>query len=447
MSPAVFVALAEEMGIIDRLGEWVLRAACRQFARWQSRSRRPRPDLPQRQPVGPPAGRLGHGRDGDAARWRRPALAPRRLCLELTESVFMDEIEGAVGQLRDLCSLGVRLAMDDFGTGYSSLSSLRRFPGEFLKIDRSFVAGLRTDPPPRPSWPPSSRCRRPSGSSPVAEGVEADGRGRPAAVARLPLRPGLPLRPPDARATRPTAWLRGTDIGSDLGGAPVTRSPGRRSEEEEEEEAERGALVDVLIEELERLPAQPSVAVRTVWVADQPTLLGQGPGRGPDRRPVAHRPGAAAGQLRLLRPLPPGGRCHLRRDRRRLSDRAGHGRGARQRPVRTGRAHGARRLLGALGGHGHPLFGAGPPGRGAAQPGVPPRACSTTSGVPCCSGPIPSGSRRSRPRPATGGRCERPRRPPTAWPTTRPPPGCSPPGGSPRRSSRPWPTTTPIRPR
>jgi diguanylate cyclase (GGDEF)-like protein/PAS domain S-box-containing protein len=214
VSPAVFVALAEEMGVIDRLGEWVLRASCRQFAQWQA-------DLGDRAPaylsVNLSARQLaGPGMVETVMHTlETTGLAPRRLCLELTESVFMDEIEGAVGQLRDLCSLGVRLAMDDFGTGYSSLSSLRRFPGEFLKIDRSFVAGLRTDPTAPAIVAAVVSLSEALGLSPVAEGVEAQDEADLLRALGCRFAQGyLYARPmPGSEAT---AWLRGTDVNSDL---------------------------------------------------------------------------------------------------------------------------------------------------------------------------------------------------------------------------------------
>ena len=215
VSPAVFVALAEEMGIIDRLGDWVLRASCRQFARWQK-------DLGDRAPaylsVNLSARQLaGPGMVETVMQTLEVnGLAPRRLCLELTETVFMDEIEGAVGQLRDLCSLGVRLAMDDFGTGYSSLSSLRRFPGEFLKIDRSFVAGLKTDPTAPAIVAAVVSLSEALGLSPIAEGVEVDDDARLLQALGCRFAQGyLFARPmPEHEAT---AWLRGLDISSDIG--------------------------------------------------------------------------------------------------------------------------------------------------------------------------------------------------------------------------------------
>jgi EAL domain-containing protein (putative c-di-GMP-specific phosphodiesterase class I) len=73
-------------------------------------------------------------------------LAPSRLELELTESQLMQSTEAAMSILRELKTLGVRIAIDDFGTGYSSLSYLRRFPVDAVKIDRSFIADITTDP-------------------------------------------------------------------------------------------------------------------------------------------------------------------------------------------------------------------------------------------------------------------------------------------------------------
>jgi diguanylate cyclase (GGDEF)-like protein/PAS domain S-box-containing protein len=215
VSPAVFVALAEEMGIIDRLGQWVLWTSCRQFARWQADLGDLSPaylsvNLSARQLAAPGlVETVLHALESTG-------LAPRRLCLELTESVFMDEIEGGVGQLRDLCSVGVRLAMDDFGTGYSSLSSLRRFPGEFLKIDRSFVVGLRTDPTAPAIVAAVVSLSEALGLSPVAEGVETEDDARLLQALGCRFAQGyLYARPMPENEI--TAWLRGSELGSDVG--------------------------------------------------------------------------------------------------------------------------------------------------------------------------------------------------------------------------------------
>ena len=123
-------------------------------------------------------------------------IDPTPVELEITESVLMDDVEMSADTLGRLHALGVKLAVDDFGTGYSSLSYLRRFPVDVLKVDRSFVDGLGTDPATRPSSPPSSPWPTPSASSAVAEGVEtAEQLGR-ARGAGLRQRPGLPLAKP-----------------------------------------------------------------------------------------------------------------------------------------------------------------------------------------------------------------------------------------------------------
>jgi diguanylate cyclase (GGDEF)-like protein/PAS domain S-box-containing protein len=142
-SPARFISVAEDTGLIVPIGKWALMAACEQNKAWQEQGLSPivvSVNVSQRQ----------FWRD-DIVRTvadvlERTGLAPRYLQLELTESLVMNDAEKFVGMLRDLKNLGVQLAVDDFGTGYSSLSYLKRFPVDHLKVDRSFVKDLVEDP-------------------------------------------------------------------------------------------------------------------------------------------------------------------------------------------------------------------------------------------------------------------------------------------------------------
>jgi diguanylate cyclase (GGDEF)-like protein len=143
VSPADFIPLAEETGLIVPLGTWVLKEACRQARAWQD--------------AGLPALNIAVNlsarqfRKGDLPQLveeflRETGLNPSLLELELTESMVMDDPAGAERTMRTLKELGVRLSLDDFGTGYSSLNYLRRFPVDSLKIDRSFIRDVATDP-------------------------------------------------------------------------------------------------------------------------------------------------------------------------------------------------------------------------------------------------------------------------------------------------------------
>jgi diguanylate cyclase (GGDEF)-like protein len=139
ISPGVFIPLAEDSGVIVAVGEWILREACRQAAAWD----RPLQIAINLSPV--------QFRHGDLPTLvhsvlLETGLAPRRLELEVTESVLIDDFSRAVSILRRLKSLGVRIAMDDFGTGYSSLSYLQAFPFDKIKIDQAFIANLDKNP-------------------------------------------------------------------------------------------------------------------------------------------------------------------------------------------------------------------------------------------------------------------------------------------------------------
>ncbi|MGH7070530.1 MAG: putative bifunctional diguanylate cyclase/phosphodiesterase, partial [Acetobacteraceae bacterium] len=136
--PDEFIPLAEETGLITRLGAWVLEAACRNAALW------PDPlwvavNVSPRQFAG------GSLPQTVATILGRTGFPPGRLELEITEGVLIRDTEQAFEALRQLKTLGVKVALDDFGTGYSSLSSLHRFPFDKVKIDRSFVRRLMDD--------------------------------------------------------------------------------------------------------------------------------------------------------------------------------------------------------------------------------------------------------------------------------------------------------------
>jgi diguanylate cyclase len=138
VSPAEFIPLAEETGLIVPVGRWVLQEACRQAVAWH------RAGLGLRVAVNVSAAQLDHPyfvqEVADVV--GQVGIDPSRLVLEITETALMRKPDAAAERLRDLKALGVMIAIDDFGTGYSSLAYLRQFPVDTLKIDRSFVAGI-----------------------------------------------------------------------------------------------------------------------------------------------------------------------------------------------------------------------------------------------------------------------------------------------------------------
>lgn len=142
ISPTEFVPVAEESGLIVRIGQWVLQEACQQMAVWLSEGHQLEwiaVNISARQFAEGNLVRLVNNALDESA------LPANYLELELTESILIDDIAYTLEALHDLKSMGIELAIDDFGTGYSSLSYLKQFPIDRLKIDRAFVTGLAED--------------------------------------------------------------------------------------------------------------------------------------------------------------------------------------------------------------------------------------------------------------------------------------------------------------
>jgi len=165
VSPADFIPLAEEIGLIGPIGEWVLRTACKDAARWSA-------------PVGIAV-------NLSPLQFRNPklaaviskalgetGLAPGRLELEITEGALIENTDSVLAILHQVRALGVRISMDDFGTGYSSLSYLQKFPFDKIKIDRSFVQGMTNDLDCRAIVRAVASLGASLGMETVAEGVE-----------------------------------------------------------------------------------------------------------------------------------------------------------------------------------------------------------------------------------------------------------------------------------
>jgi EAL domain-containing protein (putative c-di-GMP-specific phosphodiesterase class I) len=167
LTPTSFIPVAEAIGLIVPLGDWILAEACRQATRWQH------PDRPVVMSVNLSPGQISADLPDRVAKiLGSTGLSPFLLTLEITEGLLMDNDEERLDALRRLQQLGVRLAVDDFGTGYSSLSRLRDLPVDQLKIDRSFVRGITDVRSGAPLVGGVVAIARGLGLSVVAEGVE-----------------------------------------------------------------------------------------------------------------------------------------------------------------------------------------------------------------------------------------------------------------------------------
>jgi diguanylate cyclase (GGDEF)-like protein/PAS domain S-box-containing protein len=170
IAPGEFIPMAEQTGLIQPLGQWVLQAACRQLVLWSTR---------------PATAGLTISVNVSARQFRHPEFVsqliellqtsgvnPVRLKLELTESLLLHDVEDAIRKMDQLRAVGLSFSLDDFGTGYSSLSYLKRLPLEQIKIDQSFVRDVLTDPNDAAIVQTILALGQSLGFTVVAEGVE-----------------------------------------------------------------------------------------------------------------------------------------------------------------------------------------------------------------------------------------------------------------------------------
>jgi EAL domain-containing protein (putative c-di-GMP-specific phosphodiesterase class I) len=167
VSPLEFIPVAEDTGIIVSIGEWVLRTACREAASW-----------PEAQMVSVNVSAVQFKSPNLVAAvltaLEESSLDPRRLELEITETVMLDAGGVAFAMLHQLRGIGVHVALDDFGTGHSSMGYLRSFPFDRIKIDQSFVRGTSSEAVGRAIVSAIASIGQSLGMTTVAEGVETE---------------------------------------------------------------------------------------------------------------------------------------------------------------------------------------------------------------------------------------------------------------------------------
>ena len=171
VSPARFIPVAEQSGLIVKVTDWVVRRVCESLRGWLDAGRLPVPVFVNISPL--------HFRTADlvaslTAAAARCGVSPHLIGIEITEGALMDGSEGTIAVLHALRALGVRVYVDDFGTGYSSLTYLKRYPIDGLKIDRSFVDGIADDPDDQAIATAVIGVARALAVDVVAEGVETE---------------------------------------------------------------------------------------------------------------------------------------------------------------------------------------------------------------------------------------------------------------------------------
>jgi diguanylate cyclase (GGDEF)-like protein/PAS domain S-box-containing protein len=167
VSPADFIPVAEEIGLIVPIGEWVIRRACADAAKWPAH-------ISIAVNLSPAQFRSAHLVETVFSALARSKLAPQRLELEITENALLEDTDATLKTLHAMRDMGARIAMDDFGTGYSSLSYLRSFPFDKIKIDRSFVRDLSAKPDAKAIVNAVAQLSQSLGMRTTAEGVETE---------------------------------------------------------------------------------------------------------------------------------------------------------------------------------------------------------------------------------------------------------------------------------
>jgi EAL domain-containing protein (putative c-di-GMP-specific phosphodiesterase class I) len=202
--PDSFIPLAEQTGLINSIGQWVLKEACQQARRWMEAGVGPRcmaVNLSAIQLRRPDIGKQILATIADAG------LSTHHVELEITETALMQDVEASASALRELHSRGLHLSVDDFGTGYSSLSYLKRFSVDTLKIDRSFIQDLVINPDDRTVVSAIIAMAHLMGIRVVAEGVENEAQMAYLSTLNCDQVQGYMIARPMA-ASDATEWLR-----------------------------------------------------------------------------------------------------------------------------------------------------------------------------------------------------------------------------------------------